>query len=190
MPVTMVKYGTIRADPALSDPGFLAAYEWLERELGFFPLFCAVGTSDEVILMTGYDDNWRVVTGGRFVSGEYQKIRRKKGEFPNLAIFSFDRMEGVFMDYMSWHIALNSCVNADPVSNTEKRQIFKPSWTKCRWIRAAVNESHMVQLVTPALPLREVAKVQVRNNATKRFLEKSGFQNVEIARFCVHSLSK
>lgn len=53
MPVGQVKHGTIRAYPAYSYPGFMPAYEWLEDELGFFPLFCAVGVSAAVIRMTG-----------------------------------------------------------------------------------------------------------------------------------------
>jgi hypothetical protein len=185
MPVAQVKHGTILADPAFSYPGFMPAYEWLDDELGFFPLFCAVGVSDAVIRMTGYADNWRVLTGGEFVFGKYQKIYRREGEFPNLALFSFDHIDGVFMDFMSWHIALNACMNGRAVSNAEKKMIFKPSWTKSRWIQAALHESHSVQLVTQELPLDTALKVRVRNAATRQLLEEKGFRNAEIFRLRV-----
>ena len=189
MPVGQVKHGTILADPSFSYPGFMPAYEWLDDELGFFPLFCAVGVSDAVIMMTGYADNWRVLTGGEFVFGKYQKIYRREGEFPNLALFSFEHVEGVFMDFMSWHIALNACMNGRTVSNAEKKMIFKPSWTKSRWIRASLHETHRVQLVTQELPLDTALKVRVRNSTTRHLLEGMGFRNVTTLRTPVDPLS-
>jgi len=188
MPVAQVKYGTILAEPAFSYPGFMPAYEWLEDELGFFPLFCAVGVSAAVIRMTGYADNWRVLAGGEFVFGTYRKIYRRKGEFPNLALFSFNRVEGVFMDFMSWHIALNACMNGRTVSNAEKKMIFKPSWPESRWIQAALHESHSVQLVTQELPLDTALKVRVRNSTTRHILEEIGFRNVTTFRMRVDPL--
>jgi hypothetical protein len=114
-------------DRRLASPDFLPAYEWLTKELGFFPFFFAVGRSGDVIRMTGYDDNWRVFTGYVEQGGTWVKHSRKRGEFPNLALFSFGQVEGVYMDYDSWHIALNACMNGHPVSPGEKRLIFKPS---------------------------------------------------------------
>jgi hypothetical protein len=189
MPAARVQFNKIRADPGLSDPNFLPAYEWLDDELGFFPLFLAVGTSEEAIRMTGYEDNWRVITGSEMVQGRLLKKHRKKGEFPSLALLSFGSIDGVFMDFMSWHIALNACLNGKSVTKAEKSMIFKPSWTKRRWIRAAVQETHAVQLVTPEIPLNLAEMVIVRNSATKRNLEKKGFSRVEAARVRVTSRS-
>ena len=38
---------------------FEAAYQWLEHEVGFYPLFLAVGGTLDAISMTGYQDQWR-----------------------------------------------------------------------------------------------------------------------------------
>jgi hypothetical protein len=177
-----VKYCTIRADPAFSHPHFLPAYEWLEDELGFYPLFCSAGRSESAIRMTGYQDNWKVWICSRFEEGKCRNFYRRKGEFPNLALLSFDDLDGVFMDYDYWHIALTACQRGDPVTDREKRMIFKPSWTKGRWIRAARDDTRGVQLVAPELPLHEASEVRVRNNATRRLLEDRGFCNVRVFR--------
>jgi len=148
MPVAGVEHGTIRPDRSLSSPDFLPAYEWLEQEIGFFPLFIAVGASDEVIRMSGYTDNWRVFAG---CEGGIKQYRRK-GEFPNLALFSFRSVDGVFMDYVDWHIALNACMKGHHVSPFGKRRIFKPYWKKHRWIQAALQGTNLVQIVIPKAP--------------------------------------
>ncbi len=170
---------TIRPDPNRSDSFFLPAYEWVRQIVGFYPLFLAVGNN---IRMTGYQDNWKIRVGGNFVDGNYQKNYRKSGGFPNLAVFSFDTLDGVFMDYDSWHIALNAYPNGRTVTEAEKKMIFKPSWTKYRWIRAALERTHQVQLVAPELPLREAREVFVRNNATRKMMEERGFHNVQVKR--------
>ena len=48
----------------------------------------------------------------------------KKGEFPNLVLLSFDDAEGVFMDDLSWNIAINTCMNKKPVSKQEMKMIL------------------------------------------------------------------
>jgi len=186
MPVAGVEYGTIRPDRSLSSPDFLPAYEWLEQEIGFFPLFIAVGRSDEVIRMSGYTDNWRLFVG---CEGGIKKYRRK-GEFPNLALFSFRNVDGVFMDYVDWHIALNACMNGHQVSPFGKRRIFKPYWKKHRWIQAALQGTHLVQMVIPELPLAEAVEGKVRNRSQVEHLERLGFSHVSAARLRVSGIGK
>jgi hypothetical protein len=132
--------------------------------------------------MTGYEDNWRVRTGGEFVNGTYNKIYRKKGDFPNLALFSFEKIDGIFMDYQSWHIALNACINGKSVTPAEQRMIFKPSWTRSRWIRAALTGTHSVQIIAPELPLQRAKRGYVRNIKTRHLLEMMGFLDLEVRR--------
>ncbi|MDD1690499.1 MAG: hypothetical protein LUQ66_07550 [Methanoregula sp.] len=175
-------YGTIRPDRKFSDPEFLSAYEWVEEHTGFFPIFYAVGPCDKALCMTGYENNWSVWIGGDFDEGVYRKKFRGAGEFPNLAIFSFDHIDGIFMDYMSWHIAINACLNGRKVTAYECRMIFKPSWTRRRWMLAALKGTHSVQLVAPELPLHLAQHAFVRNAKTKRHLEKMGFTDVDILR--------
>ena len=187
MPLSQVTYGTVRADPAYASPDFLPAYEWLEDQIGFFPHFVSVGNNESALYRTGYQDNWRVWTGGDIVQGKYRKNYRKKGEFPNLVLLSFDHLEGVFMDHMSWHIAINSCTNGKNVSTSEMKMILKPSWTDKRWLRAAMK-SHSVELLTPEIPLDTAAGIWVRNRATQKLVEMKGFRNVEVTRTQVESL--
>jgi hypothetical protein len=182
MPAAAAHPTTIRPDPSRSDSFFLPAYEWVRQVTGFYPLFLAVGNS---IRMTGYQDNWKVRAGGDFVEGKYQKNYRKKGGFPNLAVFSFDQIDGVFMDYDYWHIALNAYPNGRTVTEAEKKMIFKPSWTTSRWIRAALKGTHQVQLVVPELPLDKAMGVFVRNDATRKMAEERGFKNVQVKRIDV-----
>lgn len=186
MLLSQVTWGTVRADPAYSDLFFLPAYEWLAEQIGFFPHFVSVGNDKSTLSRTGYQDQWRVWNGGDFVKGKFQKNYRKKGEFPNLVLLSFDHLEGVFMDFMSWHIAINACTNGRNVSTSEMKMILKPSWTNRRWLQAAMN-SHSVDLLMPEIPLHKAARVRVRNRATQKLVEMKGFLTVEVARTRVES---
>jgi hypothetical protein len=188
MPFSQVEFGTIAADPVYSDSDFLPAYEWLERETGFFPHFLAVGNSESVIRRTGYADNWRVFDHGEFTDNGYQKFYHHKGEFPNLVLLSFDDAEGVFMDDLSWNIAINACMKKKPVSKQEMKMILKPSWNRRRWIRAAETGSHWVDLLTPKLSLDRASRVFVRNQVTKKSMESIGFRNIEVLRILVEKL--
>jgi hypothetical protein len=183
-----VRFGTIRPERKFSDPEFLPAYEWVEEIIGFFPIFYAVGQINAALPMTGYADNWRYLTGGEMVNGIYQKTYNRKGNFPNLALFSFDTINGIFMDFQSWHIALNACMNGGNVTPAEQRMIFKPSWSRSRWIRAALNGTHLVQLIAPELPLPLAKRGYVRNTKTKRIVERMGFPDITIKRVKVMSI--
>jgi hypothetical protein len=188
MPLSQVRFGTIRADPSWSDAGLLPAYEWLAEQIGFFPHFVSVGNNQSALCRTGYQDNWRVSVGSDNIDGSWQKVYRKRGGFPNLVLFSFKYLEGVFMDYDSWHIAINACINGGCVSTRDMKMIFKPSRTRSRWLHAA-KKSLAVDLLTQDLPLDTAAGVLVRNRATQNLMEEMGFRNVEIARFPVDSIS-
>jgi len=189
MPQSQIVKGTIHADPAYSaDSFFLPAYKWLEEQIGFFPHFISVGNNESALYRTGYQDNWRIYTVSDYLRGSWQKIYRKKNEFPNNILLSFDNQEGVFMDYMSWHIAINASTNGRCVTKREMMMILKPSWTRSRWLRAAEN-THQVDLLVPALPLDNAVRVRVRNRETRNQMEKMGFRNIEVARIQVDSLS-
>jgi hypothetical protein len=189
MPLTQITFGTIRAEPAYSAGNYLLpAYEWLAEQIGFFPHFVSVGNNDSALYRTGYQDNWSVHIGGDTVDGKYQKIYRKKGEFPNNVLLSFDHLEGVFMDFDYWHIAINACTNGGSVSKSEMTWILKPSWTRERWLRAALTSTRPVDLLVPEIPLDKANRVRVRNHATQKLMEMKGFRNVDVARTRVESI--
>lgn len=159
-------YGRVEASPEHADQDFKDAYSWLEKEVGFYPLFLAVGTTDEDIRMTGYQNQWRKILS----------------DGPNDVLFSFEKVEGVFMDYGYWHLVLNSSHKNYQMTDYEKRLIFKPSWPKLKWLKNVEKKPSSVQLVTRSLHLPDAKRVRVRNQQTKKLLEFRGFENVEVRR--------
>lgn len=127
IPLSQVRFGTIRADPSWSDAWFLPAYEWLADQIGFFPHFISVGRDWHALYRTGYQDNWKVWTSGEFIDGKYRKHYRTKGEFPNKVLLSFEDLEGIFMDHTTWHIAINACTNGHSVSDRKMRVFRNPN---------------------------------------------------------------
>lgn len=190
MPVRNVMFSTMaRPDRRFARRTFRPAYHWLAERIGFFPFFFAVGCDEDAVRMTGYEDNWRAWMASTVVRGKRREIYRRRGEFPNLALFSFESMDGIFMDYAYWDIALNACMAGRPVSATEELRMFKPSWSRARWIRAARSGTHAVQLVAPFLPLETASRVSVRNQATKRRLAAMGFPEPVVLRIPVNRWS-
>ncbi len=186
-----VVFGEVKSNPRYFDSYLKNAYLWLKDEVGFNPLFLSVGTTDEDIHMTGYQNQWARIIGTKIVerrkNGTYiqKNILSKKGEFSNDVLFSFEDVDGVFMDYMNWHRVFNIGYKNQYITNYEKRLIFKPSWLKSRWLRKAREESHSVQLVTASLTLSDAQRILVRNKVTKKFLENMGFRNVEVKRIII-----
>ena len=172
-----VVYGRVEASPEHANEDFKDAYSWLEKEVGFYPIFLSVGTTNEDIRMTGYQNQWRRILS----EGPNGKEYRKKGDFPNDVLFSFVDSDGTFMDYNYWHLALNASHKNYQMTDYEKRLIFKQSWPKPRWLKKA-KSILPVQLVTPSLYLPDAQRILVRNQQTKKLLESMGFENIEVRR--------
>ena len=173
-----IVYGRVEASSEHADEYFKDAYSWLEKVVGFYPIFLSVGTTDDDIRMTGYQNQWKRILS----EGHNRKEYRKKGNFPNDVLFSFEDINGVFMDYNYWHIALNASHKNYQMTDYEKRLIFKPSWPKSKWLKKARKNQHSVQLVTPELYLPGAERIWVRNQQTKELLTSMGFDNVESRR--------
>lgn len=176
-----IAFGEVKSSPEHADPFEKKANLWLEKQVGFYPLFLAVGSAEEDIVMTGYDRNWKRKIGSTGTKGIYVQ----KGKFPNEVLFSFEEMTGVFMDFGNWFIALNSEWKNYAVSDYEKRLIFKLSYNKADWLRKARKEPGSVMLVAPSLYLPSAKRVWVRNKETKEKLEDMGFEGVEVKRIAV-----
>jgi len=189
MDLENIIYGEIKAHPKYTeDKDYKKAYLWLEKQIGFYPLFLAVGETEDDIRITGYQGQWAVNIGSKIVgrrkNGTYisKNILRKKGEFPNYVLFSFKEVEGVFIDYDYWHFALSAAFNNEEITDYEKKLIFKKSWPKSKWLRKTKNKPGTVQLVTSKLYLPDAQRIWVRNKATKKQVEEMGFNNVEVKR--------
>ena len=174
-----IVYGSVEGSPEHADKDFKDAYSWLEKEVGFYPLFLSVGTADEDIRMTGYQNQWRRILS----EGSKGKEYRRKGDYVNDVLFSFEYIDGVFMDYNYWHIALSASYKNYRMTDYEKKLIFKPSWSKSKWLRKAKVAAHSVQLVTRELYLPDAGRIWVRNQQTKKLVSSMGFENIDSRRF-------
>jgi len=152
------------------------ANKWLEQQIGFAPIFLAVGNTEEDIYMTGYQNQWRRI----LTQSKDETIYLQRGQFLNRVLFSFkDISDGVFIDYMNWFIVLNSGYRDYQIRDYEIRSIFRKSWSISDWLRYTRRDSHSVTLVVPQLDLTKADHVSVRNKTTKLILENLGFRNVE-----------
>ncbi|MBI5391674.1 hypothetical protein HZB00_01600 [Candidatus Woesearchaeota archaeon] len=168
-----VFYGRIKPDPERSDKDFRQAYRWLEKEVGFYPLFLAVGAREENMRMTGYQNQW---------------MQGKQGETKlNTVLFSFEEIEGVFTDYDIWHLVLGAGAKEYKMPEQDKQMLFKKSWSKARWLKKADEKTNTVQIVTPKLDLRQAGRIWVRNRRTKEKMEEEGFIGVEIKRIKIYN---
>lgn len=185
MPLDFVSFTEFDADSERSeDADFRKAYHWLEKRVGFYPLFLGFGNADAERL-TGYSNQWAVNIGTEHRDGKLVNILRKKGEFPNHVLFVFD-LESlsapVFTDYMYWCCILNYCINDDEPMRSFVRGLFRKSFGRTDWLRLASRKPCDVQVVVPKLDLRKACEVWVRNKATKAKLEAMGFENVVVKR--------
>ncbi|MFC1697133.1 hypothetical protein ACFL1H_02275 [Nanoarchaeota archaeon] len=179
--------GEVKGNPDYYDKDLKYAYDWLAEQVGFDLIFLAVGNTYDDLLMTGYDHNWTRIIGSKIVgenrNGYIQKnILRKKGEYLNEILFSYENIEGVFTDHDAWHITLAGPEHMTPYY---ERLLFKPSYTKSKWLWYAKKNPHSVQLVVPKLNLAEADRIWCRNKKTKKYLEDLGFSNVEVQRIKV-----
>ena len=166
--------GSVKQERGL-DADFEGAYRWIEHHLGFYPLFLAVGATEDDMRMTGYQNQWRKKLGDR----EY----RRKGEIDNYVLFSFsDVPNSIFTDFHYWHIVLNGGHSNYQISNWAKKLIFRPTWDRDRWLGYARRKPHSVQLIVPELDISRAERIWVRNRETKKHLEGLEFANIAVRR--------
>ncbi len=190
MPFERVKYGTIRPALRYTESWLKSPCLWLSQELGFYPLFLAVGFKDWQLRMTGYQDQFRRWIG---TNAQRQRLYRKKGEFPNYVLFSFDEtdiVDGVFLDECAWSVfILNPFLAKRPeaIKKTDLKMVFKRSLGKADWLRIATTGKYRgyttgVNLIVPALDLIKAKRVWARNQETGQALVSMGFRNVAVKR--------
>ena len=176
-----VTYGLVSPEkysPADSmERDILEAFAWLGESVGFYPLFLSVGVTEDDIRVTGYQSQWNRWTQ-ETLDG---RVYRRRGEFPNYVLFSFEDIEGVFMDYRLWDVSMLHKDDRKRLTDF----IFNPSWTKEEWLKKALDDPGSVQIVTSELYLPGNGRIWVRNQQTKRSLESMGFENIEVKRISV-----
>src|ERR1035437_106465 len=176
------------------------SYAWVEKEVGFFPLFLAVGRSADSQRMSGYQNQW----GRILVSSKDETIYRVPGEFPNDVLFSWEARPAEplhYHDYDLWHCVLNSVASTEtdngrykkmkkrtkPITAEEffvkeeylgqqlERGVWKRSWPESKWLAHERKNSHCVQAVVPELDLRTADLIRCRNQQTRKELISRGF---------------
>ncbi len=162
--LSAVSRSILRPQVQFSDREWVPAYQWLEKEIGFYPLFLAAGDLDAAYV-TGYQNQWRVHIGGTMADGKYQPKMRKAGEFPNLVLLAFPQsaLQGCFTDYPWWNIVLTDVLCQRAIGPGLYRYLFKKSWSRSKWLRSANRDGHAAQLLVPELDLSKAAFLWARN---------------------------
>lgn len=151
------------------------AYFWLEKEIGFYPLFLAVGATVDDKRMTGYSSQFA------------DDVVRGKTEI----LFSYCDQPSkrlVFTNYDMWIFILNEALNSlesfgggrhteklGPIPDNIRRSLFRPSWRDSDWLRGARRGSHGVQAVVDSLDLRQADQIWCPDEVAKEKLIKLGF---------------
>lgn len=152
-----------------------ATYKWLAGLSGFWPLFLAVGETDEDRRMTAY----QLQFSRSPKSGPRGPIRER-------VMFSYHHPPPgtVYLDYMNWHIPLNSLIeqHGDPHrlavqlrSRGDQAAVLKRSWPASRWLRYARQNPHCVQAAVPELNLAAADEIWVPNQRIAHALHQQGF---------------
>lgn len=182
MSVHLLQNPVLVPDPKYSDKDYLPGYKWLEKQIGFFPLFMAAGTEDSAPYNAGYNNQWRV----KLSSTEY----RAKGDIQNFVMFRFDETPETccFLDSGWWSVGiLTPHLNNEEPRQSEVRSVLKRSWSRARWLREIAKDKIGIELVVPQLDLRKANEVWVRNKHTRAQVEKLGFKNVQVRRIPVEA---
>ena len=139
---------------------------WLAAEVGFWPLFLAVGGSDAICLQSGY--------------GHDHSVRN--------VLFSYASLPppGVLLDHVAWHSILAAVQCSDRthaiphVDEMTRRAIFRPDLDKSAWLRLAAAEPGRVQAVVPSLDLRSAALVSCHDVDARTSLVDLGFSTDQV----------
>jgi len=174
-PIDFVNFGPVKQLSPLKtqpeDPEYAqildSGYKFIEKRLGFYPLFLAVGRTNSDLFLTGFQDS--------DISSE-PKTRT--------ALFSFQDKprNGVFMDFHQWNVSVLNMHWSGAPTDREIQSIFKPSWIRNDWISYANKFPGSVQMVVPDLDLSFADMVTVKSNEDKNLLTKLGFGNVVVAK--------
>lgn len=179
----------IEHHPRYADPDFLPSYRWLEKKIGFFPIFFAVGKSIHDLYMTGYNGQFRTYDCWGF--GERGPRRKQQ---PNYVLFSYKHVPGIFTDFDDWDTLLRLATQHDPNIYKDAKKKPRIELWLCKkifklrenlrsdrtWIRQAIRKPYSVQLVTKYFDATKADRLLCRNQTTKEYLESCGYKNVHV----------
>lgn len=160
-----------------------AAYRWLAERVGFWPLFLAVGDSDDDRRLTGYQQQW---SRSPYLSPEPPRDQ---------VMFSWSTTPAfaVHCCYPDWHIVLNSVCKGPRLHDFRVESgyrrleswVLHPSWGDRDWRRRAIRRPGSVQAVAPMLDLGCADEVWAPSKTVARELTRLGFDHVAVKRLRV-----
>lgn len=159
IPFCQIKPGVLIPDPRYSSESLRPAYRWLESEIGFYPLFLAVG-NEEAVYATGYRD----------------LIDRRR----DLVLFGMplDAVQGVTIHAGLWNRVIGDICSGYEPSQRHARLCFRRWWSRARWLAAAQN-GNLVQMVAPQIDLAHATLVWAQDEQTTENLQLMGFHQAE-----------
>ncbi len=164
------------------NPDQIPKYKWLEKEIGFWPLWLAVG-SRKAAYFTRYHYNWTSGYGWN-EKGHLDWKPWKNGEAPNRVMFIFepDTIDGAFIDYSAWLDLGAKLIRSEPspVEDRLRNRLLLSGMTREEKLRYSYEHPLDLNYVTPGLDLRKAIVVWCRDEETKLKLEKMGFTNVQV----------
>lgn len=144
------------------------AYKHIEHEVGYHPMFMAVGQDPFCFITTGYTSNYSQETEEPEILFSYQK---KPGQ-------------GSYQSITWWNIIFNEIWRTkDPynVSNGYYKSAWKKSWTESKWLQYAQQDGvGDVQYIIPQLDLTQATCIWVPNIEAKEELIDKGFKSTKI----------
>lgn len=159
-----------------------SGYAWLARRIGFWPLFLAVGTTDEDRRMTGYQNQW----------SRSPQLWGDHGPPRDTVLFSWTHPPPgtVYQCFHWWHSVLNGQRTGGwdhhghevLVDKATAREVLQLDWDAARWLRRAAKEPHSVQAAVAMLDLRTADTIWAPNQHVARQLRDQGFDSVDVQR--------
>lgn len=193
IPLKNIRYGWLTAHPRYSDKSFQNAYLWLERYIGYYPLFLAVGNDATTPYeMTGFNANFKTRITGYGKKQQKPVNCRNPDPLPNMVLFRFERsaFETLhYQDYDAWYGILTT-YGFDATEeewNSPQRirfirrlspVIFKHQWSEELWLEKVRKKPGTVQAITPAVDLRLASRIYCKNRKTMEYLRRLGFQSL------------
>lgn len=179
IPLKNAHYCAVNSDSEDLDLHEKNLRSWLESIVGFNPVFIICGNHFMVFEYTGYANQFAKLISRSKKGSEL----RKKGEFPNQVMFSFDTIIPLNYIYHEWIGAMNDLaygMSIEEVTEKWSHDVLKPDYSPEKWKEIARKNPGSVYAIVPEVDLRTATSIYVRNRLAEQQLEKRNFDTKKI----------